>query len=662
MAATVAGALLSGLIIPSLLIGAWTLHPGDATVYALGALCLAVAAGQLLLTWRLLRALRHGDDARRCHAQLETLTRQLRADAADSAAHFQAVTDSLDVAITVYDKDFRLKSWNEAMIEKGMAPADMVRPGARMRDLIYVNALRGLYGAVDSADEVTNAVIAGIEATYRQGGDAWSVEFADGRRFNIHNRVLANGDMVVCSVDVTDLHEAMDSALREVSRQCSLTGLINRTGLRADLEAMLTGLSSSQARAAVLAIDLERFRSLNSSLGPDAGDKVLCTVADRLRARAEEDDLLARVSADEFVVAFSGEFGVQDVEARTEALIRALEAPMEVDGHSVTLGVRVGMAVYPDHAPTFDHLLAKAAIALKAAKGSGQGRFCLFDEDLSGADEEHNNLRLEISRALAEKEFMIYYQPQLDLKTGKVIGAETLIRWLHPKFGWVTPAKFIPVAESSQQIVQLTEWLLPAACREAKRWIGRGWTDLVVSVNISPVHFHAGNLVELVHHSLVESGLPAQNLELEVTEGILLPDAEHVADILRALAELGVRLAVDDFGTGYSAMSYLRAFPFSKLKIDSSFVREIGASAEARSIVEAIVQLGHSLGHYVLAEGVETAEQEAALAEIGCNGVQGFLHSKALPADHFVTWMQTRKVRSPSARPGAAKSPRKVRA
>ena len=372
--------------------------------------------------------------------------------------------------------------------------------------------------------------------------------------------------------------------------------------------------------------------------------------------------MLARVSGDEFVVAFAGEFSVEDAEARAQRLIRVLEAPLGVDERNISLGVKVGVAVHPDHAPTFDHLQAKAAIALKAAKSSAQSKWCLFDEGLGGADEEQNNLRLEISRALAEKEFMLYYQPQLDLKTGKVVGAETLIRWLHPKYGWLPPGKFIPVAETSQQIVQLTEWLLPAACREGKRWIGRGWTDLVVSVNVSPVHFHIGDLVELVHHSLVESGLPAQNLELEITEGLLLPDADHVADILGSLAELGVRLAIDDFGTGYSAMSYLRAFPFRKLKIDSSFVQEIDSSAEARSIVEAIVQVGHSLGHYVLAEGVETPQQEAILTEIGCNGVQGFLYSKALPADHFVTWMQTRKVRPSSPMPKSPKTPKKVRA
>ena len=325
----VAGALASTLLIPFLLVGAWMLHLDETVMYALAALSLPVAGGLLILVRHLLRALRERDELQFSHERLEALVQQQQEDAADSAAQFKDVADSLDICLTVYDKDFRLKFWNQAMIDKGMAPADLIRPGVRMRDLMYVNALRGLYGQVDSADAVADAVMVGIETTYRQGGSAWSVEFSDGRRFNIHNRVLANGDMVICSVDVTDLHEAMNTALKQVSRECSLTGLLNRTGLRTDLEAMVDSSSSPQARVAVVAVDLERFRSLNSSLGPDAGDKVLCTVADRLREHAGDGDLVARVSADEFVIAYTGEFDIPDAAARTERILRSLEAPLQ---------------------------------------------------------------------------------------------------------------------------------------------------------------------------------------------------------------------------------------------------------------------------------------------------------------------------------------------
>jgi len=245
-----------------------------------------------------------------------------------------------------------------------------------------------------------------------------------------------------------------------------------------------------------------------------------------------------------------------------------------------------------------------------------------------------------VARALAGPDFLLYFQPQVDLGSGRILGAETLIRWRHEELGWISPSRFIPIAETSNQIIELTEWILPSACREAKRWIGLGWSDFVVSVNISPVHFRSEGLVDLVYRSLVESGLPARNLELELTEGMILPDDEHVASILTSLGELGIRLAIDDFGTGYSAMSYLKIFPFQKLKIDISFIRDLDPRPETQSIVEAITRVGHTLGHYVVAEGVETAEQEAILKALGCDGAQGFRYSEALPTDDFIDWVR----------------------
>jgi len=640
--------------------GLFLLTRGDTHNMLLGVFCLLMNGVQAGIAWHLSRLLLDVTRLRLSNEGLLAASEAQHQAAAGAATYLQEILNCLDYGVTVYDSALRLKAWNQAVLKTNIFPHGLVRQGTPIRELVWGSAAHGYYGPVDGAEleTMTDTIVDGMWAVYRKGGGSWTFERADGRQFKVRNIVLSNGDLVVSSDDITDVRDAMNEELKRVTRHCELTGLLNRAAFRRDLDVLLHTAQAEDHRVAVQTMDIESFRSVNSALSAEVGDQVLKRVAERLREHAPDNALIARLG-DEFAIAFCGNFSREDIMARCADMVRQVQARMTVDGHAVALVFNAGVALYPDHARQAGELMDKVALAQKAAREGDKGKLCLYSESLGGEDRERNSLRLEICRALAQKEFMLYFQPQVDMKSGRIIGAETLLRWLHPEFGWVPPGKFIPVAETSQQIVEITEWLLPAACREAKAWMGRGWSDLVVSVNISAVHFHTGDLVDLVYRSLVESGLPAQNLELELTESVLLPNAEHVESILTDLGDLGVRLAIDDFGTGYSAMSYLRRFPMQKLKIDGSFVRELSDEPESRSIVEAIAQVGHTLGNYVVAEGVETPEQLRILKEIGCDGVQGYLYSKALPADQFAAWVEqhnarmARKPGKPLARRGA---------
>jgi diguanylate cyclase (GGDEF)-like protein len=648
----------------SLSFGLFLVTRGDTHNMLLGIFCLVMNGVQAGIAVYLSRQLLGITRLRLANESLLDASKAQHQAAAGAAAYLQEILDCMDYGVTVYDSDLCLKAWNQAVTRTHILPRELLRRGMPIRELVRGSTAYGYYGPVEgeALETLTDNIVDGMSAAYRQGGSSWTFERADGRQFKVRNIVLSNGDMVVSSDDITDVREAMNEELKRVTRHCELTGLLNRAAFRRDLELLMHTAQADDHRIAVQTMDIESFRSINSALGAEVGDQVLKRVADRLREHAPDNALIARLG-DEFAIAFCGNLSTEDIMSHCADIIQEAQARMTVDGHSVALAFNAGVALFPDHARQAGELMDKVALAQKAAREGDKGKLCLYSESLSGEDRERNSLRLEIWRALAQKEFMLYFQPQIDMASGRVVAAETLLRWLHPEFGWVPPSKFIPVAETSQQIVEITEWLLPAACREAKAWLGRGWTDLVVSVNISAVHFHTGDLVDLVYRSLVESGLPAQNLELELTESVLLPNAEHVEGILTDLGDLGVRLAIDDFGTGYSAMSYLRRFPMQKLKIDGSFVRELSDEPESRSIVEAIAQVGHTLGNYVVAEGVETPEQLRILKDIGCDGVQGYLYSKALPAEHFINWVEQHNARTPQkrgkppARRGAGRPP-----
>ena len=369
----------------------------------------------------------------------------------------------------------------------------------------------------------------------------------------------------------------------------------------------------------MLCLDLDRFKEVNDTLGHGSGDRLLEQVAERLRQSVRETDTVARLGGDEFAVVQVGVEQPESAEALCRRLIDAVSAPYVLEGHEVTVGVSIGVALSPADGEASEVLLKHADIALYRAKTDGRGTFRFFAAGMDAALQARKAMEQDLRHALARNELEVHYQPLVDLQGRRMAGVEALIRWRHPVRGWVSPSEFIPVAEATGVIMPLGEWVLRTACTQAA-W----WPDLYLSVNLSPVQFRHSDLAGMVTAVLQETGLEPSRLELEITEGVLLQETEAALSTLHQLKALGVRIAMDDFGTGYSSLGYLRSFPFDKIKIDQSFVSAIEHDGNAAAIVRAVLGLGKSLGMLTTAEGVETSQQLAFLETEACDQVQGY--------------------------------------
>ncbi len=424
--------------------------------------------------------------------------------------------------------------------------------------------------------------------------------------------------------DLTD-RKRDEARIRHLAHHDALTELPNRFLLQERLRRALDGVAETGGSVALLYLDLDRFKAVNDLLGHAAGDTLLQEVAARLRAELRPLDTLARVGGDEFVIVVNVD---QPDKAALLAgrVVETLDRPFDLDGHTATIGTSIGIALYPSDAATEERLMHAADTALYRAKEE-KGTFRFFKAAMNEHLHARRQLEHDLRHALQRDEFELHYQPLIDCQTGVVEGYEALLRWQHPVRGLVSPAEFIPLAEETGLIRRIGEWVIATACRTAASWEAPHW----VAVNVSPVQFQQSDLVQIVAGALVSSGLPASRLEIEITEGILIEDSERAIEVLLALRGLGVRIALDDFGTGYSSLSYLRSFRFDKLKIDQSFIRELGQSEDAITIVRTIIGLAHNLGLAVTAEGVETPEQLAAIRQHLCDEAQGYLLGRPAP-------------------------------
>jgi diguanylate cyclase (GGDEF)-like protein len=387
---------------------------------------------------------------------------------------------------------------------------------------------------------------------------------------------------------------------------------------------------------AVLCLDLDRFKRVNDSLGHPTGDALLRAVTERMQTCVRATDTIARLGGDEFAIIQVGAQQPNDATVLATRLIKALGQSFEIDGHEIVVGTSIGIAVAPTDGNEPNQLLRNADMALYRAKADGGGAYHFFHPEMDAQMEARRILELDLRKALVAGEFEVYYQPLIDSHTNQVTGFEALVRWNHPKRGLVPPAEFIPLTEEIGLIIPLGEWVLREACVQATSWPSK----LSVSVNLSPAQFRNRTLVLSVISALGSSGLPANRLELEITETVLLQDSAATLEALHQLRELGVRIAMDDFGTGYSSLSYLRSFPFDKIKIDRSFVGELGKNNDGLAIIRAVTGLGISLGMTTTAEGVETTEQLDLLRAEGCSQVQGYLFSPPRPAKEIPALLQ----------------------
>jgi len=424
---------------------------------------------------------------------------------------------------------------------------------------------------------------------------------------------------------------------RAPERADDLTGLALRNVFMAGLDEALARGDGGTGSLAVLCLDLDRFKIINDTLGHGIGDQLLKKVADRLRTACRREDLIARFGGDEFVILQRGITGVADAERLAARLVDLIGRTYVLNGHTVNVGVSVGVALRDAGQQSRD-LLRNADLALYEAKRAGRGRYRFFEQGMDLQLHERRELEIDLRRALALKQFELAYQPFLDLSTDAVIGFEALLRWNHPVRGKVPPLSFISVAEENGLIVKIGEWVLMTACMAAASWPG----NLIVAVNVSPLQFKADTLLATVSTALERSGLTPERLELEITEGALLADTDNVLATLHSLRALGVKISMDDFGTGYSSLSYLQKFPFNKIKIDRSFVSGGGADSEA--ILRAVSGLGSNLGMAITAEGVETAEQLGRIREQSCTHVQGYLTGRPMAPDQVELFLRNQPI------------------
>lgn len=430
--------------------------------------------------------------------------------------------------------------------------------------------------------------------------------------------------------DVTQEHQVQDR-LRYLAHFDSLTGLANRVQLHERLAQVMDPQLSSQRRSALFCLDLDNFKSINDSLGHSVGDEVLKLTAQRLQSCMRRGDLVARLGGDEFAVVLDDVRSDEEVTTLAERFLQELQQPCEVLGHHVAVGSSIGIVMLPDQADTVDEALGNGDLALYAAKQAGRGRYEFFAKSLVERSRRRLSVEQQLRLALSREEFVLHWQPQIEVGRWAICGAEALLRWNNPVLGSVPPVEFIRVAEEAGLVADIGTWALNEACVQA----AVGLPDLPISVNVSPVQLMRPDFLSCVEHALAQSGLEPHRLEIEITESVFIDESTVALTQLHALRGLGVRVALDDFGTGYSSLAYLRQFPFDTMKIDRAFVRELMSRRDARAIVRTIVQLATALGMTTVAEGVEDAGQLELLQYAGCRAIQGFLVSHALPLAGF---------------------------
>jgi diguanylate cyclase (GGDEF)-like protein len=451
-------------------------------------------------------------------------------------------------------------------------------------------------------------------------------------------------ELLVRAMHYSIERKAYQVQLEHQANYDTLTGLPNRNLLNDRLRQAVYGKRTPK-NTAVVFMDLDHFKFVNDSLGHSVGDKLLKGMSERLRSVLREGDTVGRVGGDEFVIILNGQSNEEVIFRAMQRIAARVAEPITIEGKELYVTCSAGISLYPQDGEDVDTLLKNADAAMYRAKEHGRNNFQFYTSEMNERVNERLQMENALRRALERQEFLLHYQQKIDVKTGALVGAEALVRWMHPEWGLVRPARFIPLAEETGLIVQLGEWVLHEACRQARTWLDQGFDPGVVSVNLSARQFRQEGLVRMVSRILEDTGVEPAGLEVELTESMVMHNVEAAIATLQGLKSLGVTLSVDDFGTGYSSLSYLKNLPIDTLKIDRSFVREIGAGAgeDEGVLAQAIISLGHSLHLKVIAEGVETDAQLRFLKRHGCDQVQGFLYGEPLPPMGYARMLEKAK-------------------
>ena len=533
-----------------------------------------------------------------------------------------AALNNISQGLVMFDSSDRLVVCNQRYLEMyGLSP-EIVKPGCTLREILDHRIATGHFFSDDPEQ-----YMADILAAVGQGTDFSKItNLRDGRVICIVNNPIADGGWVATHEDVTEEKRA-EERISYAAHHDGLTGLANRMLFYERLEQELKRVRRGD-HLAVLYLDLDHFKRVNDTLGHPVGDKLLKGVANRLLGCVRDIDLVARLSGDEFAIIQSSLNHPSDAADLAIRVRQAILEPCDLDGHQVTVDISVGISIAPNDATQLNDLLKIADIALYEAKNTGRGTYCFYEPGMNARMQARGRLERDLQSALANGEFELFYQPIVSLEDNKIKSFEALLRWRHPQRGLVSPTEFIPVAEEMGLIIPLGEWILRTACAEAATWPD----DIHVAVNVSSVQLFNKNFSNVVISAVASARIPVAKLVLELTESVFLQNTDANLGTLKKLQEFGVLFSMDDFGTGYSSLGYLMSFPFSKIKIDRSFITGLPDKNESRAIVRAIVDLGRSLSMRVIAEGVETAQQLEHVRELGCTDIQGYLFSPPRPA------------------------------
>ncbi|WP_158219642.1 bifunctional diguanylate cyclase/phosphodiesterase [Ideonella sp. A 288] len=544
----------------------------------------------------------------------------LRAENEAMRSELELLRDALERiphGMCAFSGDDRLVLANARYRKIWNLPPDVVRPGATFRQIMDATP-----GSETDASRSRPQPAPGTEGTRSR---EWQLD--DGRLIEIVVSRRADGSCVALHEDVTEQREAQ-ARISYLARHDLLTGLANRAVLREELERALAGNRRGETLA-LLCLDLDRFKPVNDTYGHAAGDDLLRQVAERLRGCVREIDVVGRMGGDEFTVVQRGAAQPEGSTRLGQRIIEALSHPFDVDGHVVHIGTSVGIALAPVDGDDPETLLHHGDLALYRAKSDGRARISYFEPAMNERIDARRGVESSLREAIELDQLQLLYQPRFDLRDGRIVGVEALLRWRHPQRGMVVPDEFIPLSKETGLIVPIGRWVLEHACRDALPWP----PHVTVAVNVSAVQFAQSAVVIDVLHALADSGLPARRLELEITETAMVRDPTTVLTALHTLREKGVRIALDDFGSGESSLSQLRSFPFDQLKIDRSYVHDMPDRADLRAIVRGVITIAEGMGMQTTAEGVETEAQLSAVRDLGCTAAQGFLLGPPMAAE-----------------------------